>query len=86
MLFILKQNISIMGSTIGKNFGKFPKAFWVHFWLRSNYNVKNSGVYTIDNFCGVKCSKTRVYCDTSSGGGGCTVIQRRDSDERTSEF
>ena len=40
------------------------------------YNVKSSGVYTIGNFCGVKCSNTRVYCDTSSGGGGWTVIQR----------
>ena len=43
----------------------------------SNYNVKSSGVYTIANFCGVKCSNTRVYCDTRSGGGGWTVIQRR---------
>ena len=43
----------------------------------NNYNVKGSGVYTIANFCGVKCSTTRVYCDTSSGGGGWTVIQRR---------
>ena len=26
----------------------------------NNYNVKSSGVYTIANFCGVKCSNTRV--------------------------
>ena len=43
----------------------------------NNYNVKSSGVYTIGNFCGVKCSNTRVYCDTISGGGGWTVIERR---------
>ena len=52
----------------------------------NNYNVKSSGVYTIANFCGVKCSNTRVYCDTRSGGGGWIVIQRRDSDEGTVEF
>ena len=30
----------------------------------NNYNVKSSEVYTIGNFCGVKCSIARVYCDT----------------------
>ena len=29
-------------------------------------SMKNSGVYTISNFGGVKCSNTRVYCDITS--------------------
>ena len=41
------------------------------------FNAKSSGVYTIANFCGVKCSNTRVYYDATSGGGGWLVIQRR---------
>ena len=43
----------------------------------TRFNTKSSGVYTIANFCGVKCSNTRAYCDTSTGGGGWLVVQRR---------
>ena len=41
------------------------------------YNNNYKGVYTISNFCGVKYSNAEVYCDTQSGGGGWTVIHRR---------
>ena len=29
------------------------------------------------NFCGVNCYDAEVYCDTSNGGGGWLVVQRR---------
>ena len=43
----------------------------------THFNAKSSGIYTIANFCGVTCSNTRAYCDTTSGGGGWLIIQRR---------
>ena len=41
------------------------------------FNKRKSGVYTMANFCGVKCYDAEVYCDTSNGGGGWLVVQRR---------
>ena len=41
------------------------------------FNKRTSGVYTMMNFCGVKCYDAEVYCDTSNGGGGWIVVQRR---------
>ena len=41
------------------------------------FNKRKSGVYTMANFCGVKCYDAEVYCDTINGGGGWLVVQRR---------
>ena len=43
----------------------------------SAFNKRKSGVYIMMNFCGVKCYDAEVYCDTSNGGGGWLVVQRR---------
>ena len=37
----------------------------------------SSGVYILKNFCGDNCTDVDVYCDTSNGGGGWLVVQRR---------
>ena len=41
------------------------------------FNKRKSRVYTMMNFCGTKGYDAEVYCDTSNGGGGWLVIQRR---------
>ena len=41
------------------------------------FSKRKSGVYTMMNFCGVKCYDAEVYCDTSNEGGGWLVVQRR---------
>jgi len=41
------------------------------------FNKRKSGVYTMMNFCGIKCFDAEVYCDTSNGRGGWLVVQRR---------
>jgi len=41
------------------------------------FNKRKSGVYTMVNFCGEKYYDAEVYCDTSNGGGGWLVVQRR---------
>ena len=43
----------------------------------SVFNKRKSGVYTMINFCGVKCYDAEVFCDTGNGGGGWLVVQRR---------
>ena len=35
------------------------------------------GIYILKNFCGDNCTDVGAYCDTSNGGGGWLVLQRR---------
>ena len=43
----------------------------------TSFNKRKSGVYTLANFCGVKCLDIEGYCGSTSGGGGWLVVQRR---------
>ena len=49
--------------------------------LRSKYAFVRtrvpSGIYLIKHFCGDNCTDVDAYCDTSNGGGGWLVVQRR---------
>ena len=47
-------------------------------YSNTHFNTKSSGVYII---AGVKCSNTKAYCDTTSGGGGWLVVYREDKME-----
>ena len=37
----------------------------------------SSGVYLLKSFCENNCTDVDAYCDTSNGGGGWLVVQRR---------
>ena len=53
-----------------------PKQFFK--FSRSTQNTSySSGVYWLNKFCGDQCTKAEAYCDTSNGGGGWLVVQRR---------
>ena len=36
----------------------------------TSFNKRRSVVYTLANFCGVKCLDIEGYCGSTSGGGG----------------
>ena len=36
-----------------------------------------SGIYLLKHFCGKTCINAEAYCDTSNGGGGWLMVQRR---------
>ena len=52
-----------------------PKQFFK--FSKSVQNATNSGVYLLNKFCGDDCTQAEAYCDTSNGGGGWLVVQRR---------
>ena len=37
----------------------------------------SSSIYLLKNFCGDNCINADAYCDTSNGGGGWLVVQKR---------
>ena len=76
LILVVSVGIVTVGGDCQPNNGPIENCCYLGY-NNNNYNVKSSGVYTIANFCGVECSNTTVYCDTSSGGGGWTVVQRR---------
>ena len=80
MFLILKHNESIMEtmkSIIGKNFGKFQKAFWKnfeHIWLRPKI-TKNRSTYLI-LMKNVAMLLATTYYDKTFEGETCMVHQQ----------
>ena len=63
-----KKNISITSCCdTSKSFFTFSR----------NVALPLSGIYKIKKFCGDNCTQAEAYCDTSNGGGGWLVVQRR---------
>ena len=53
-----------------------PKQFFT-FSRHAAQDTANTGVHLLNNFCGDDCTQAEAYCDTSNGGGGWIVVQRR---------
>ena len=66
---------SVSPSNISSCCEPVPKQFFT--FSKNVQNGSSSGVYQLNKFCGDDCIQAEAYCDTSSGGRGWLVVQRR---------